>query len=499
MRISCPEERLDCLPISEVCLNLDCRDEIIPILRALQHIYEDATLRRDVLALVRKDVNGSSSRKLGRRGMNYWEITVLAAARLGCNLDYDKLQDLAENHRSLRQIMGIGDWTEEVDFDWRRIEDNVNKLRPETLKKISDLIVRAGHAMEPEAIESVRGDTFVVETNIHYPTESSLIDDGLRKLVKVATELAAAKQVDGWRQGKHLLKKIHGLVRRIGQASRAKGAAGKNRLQAGYKKLLKQAKHLLKRARALLQTLGFTPDPAAFTLDKVISGAAPTVTAEGKLLHYVILTEKVCENARRRVLEGETLANEEKIFSIFEPHTELIKRGKQPNPIQFGHNVLVIEDAAGFVVDHRVVENGVLDQDLVVPVMKKVQQKFDGKIKSASFDRGFHTPANQKDLAEIVANPCIAAKGQEQGRQQQKEGTVAFRKARQNHPGVESAIGALQAGNGLKRCRDRSKRGYERYVALAVLGRNLQTLGKLLLAQDKAGCQAAKTKRKGAA
>jgi transposase, IS5 family len=498
MRIACPEERLDCPAISDVRLNLDCRDEIIPILRALQHLYDDEALRRQVLALVRRDVNGDTNRKLGRRGMSYWEITVLAAARLGCNLDYDKLQDLAENHRSLRQIMGIGDWEEAVDFDWRRIEDNVNKLRPETLKKISDLIVAAGHAQKPEAIESVRGDTFVVETNIHYPTDSSLIGDGLRKIVVLATTLAAAAGLGGWRQGKHLLKKVRGVVRMIGQASRAKGA-GTKQLQPCYKKLLAQADDLLGRSRGLLQALDFEPDPAAFTLDKVKSGQAPVTTDEAKLLHYVILTEKVCDNARRRVLEGETLANEEKIFSIFEPHTELIKRGKQPNPIQFGHNVLVIEDGAGFVVEHRVVENGVLDQDLVVPVMKDLQQRFAGKIKSASFDRAFHTPENQLDLAKIVTNPCIAAKGQEQGRQQQKEGTVAFRKARQNHPGVESAIGALQTGNGLKRCRDRSKRGYERYVALAVLGRNLQTLGKLLLAQDKADCQAAKTKRKGAA
>jgi hypothetical protein len=252
MRLACPEERLDCLPISEVKLNLECRDEIIPILRALQHLYADDSLRRELLALVGKDVNGDSSRKHGRRGMNYWEITVLAAARLGCNLDYDKLQDLAENHRS----------------------------------------------------------------------------------------------------------------------------------------------------------------------------------------------------------------------------------------------------AAGFVVDYRVVEDGRLDQDLVVPVMKKLQKRFDGKIKSASFDRGFHTPQNQEDLAEIVSTPCIAAKGPDQGRQQHKEGTVAFRQARQNHPGVESVIGALQKGNGLKRSRDRSKKGYERYVALGILGRNLQTLGKLLLAKDKADCQAAKSKRK---
>ncbi len=496
MRLACPEERLDCLPIREVKLNLECRDEIIPILRALQHLYADAELRRELLGLVGKDVNGDTSRKHGRRGMTYWEIVVLAAARLGCNLDYDKLQDLAENHRSLRRIMGIGDWQDdEVDFDWRRIEDNLVKLRPATLQKISALVVKAGHVMEPEAIESVRGDTFVVETNIHYPTESSVIGDGLRKIVNLAAELAKEHKVEGWRQAKHLVKRVRGLVRQIGRASRAKGQ-GADRLQPGYQKLLALAEDLLERARRLLRTLRCKPDLAAFALENVKNGTAPLTTPAAELLGFIILTEKVCDNARRRVLNGETLANEEKIHSIFEPHTELIKRGKQPNPIEFGHKVLVIEDAAGFVVDYRVVENGVLDQDLVVPVMKKLQKRFEGKIKSASFDRGFHTPQNQEDLAEIVHTPCIAAKGPDQGRQQQKEGTVAFRKARQNHPGVESVIGALQKGNGLKRSRDRRKKGYERYVALGILGRNLQTLGKLLLEKDQADCQAAKSKRK---
>src|SRR5262249_31879954 len=166
MRLAHPQERLDCLPIAQVKLNLNCRDEIVPILRALQHLYADAQFRGELLRLVGKDVNQETSRMYGRRGLNYWEIVVLAAARLGCNLDYDKLQDLAENHRSLRQIMGIGDWQEEVDFDWRRIEDNLSKLRPETLKKLNELIVKVGHERKPKAIEAVRGDTFVVETNI---------------------------------------------------------------------------------------------------------------------------------------------------------------------------------------------------------------------------------------------------------------------------------------------------------------------------------------------
>jgi hypothetical protein len=174
----------------------------------------------------------------------------------------------------------------------------------------------------------------------------------------------------------------------------------------------------------------------------------------------------------------------------------LIQRGKQPDPIQYGHKVLVIEDAAGFICDYQVMARGVLDQDVVVPVMAKLQKRMVGKIEHASFDRAFHTPDNQEQLARIVPHPCIPPKGERRSREQHEEATVEFRRARQRHPGVESAIGALQGGNGQKRCRDRCERGYERYVGLGVLGRNLHVLGKLLLTQDDAACHAAKSKRK---
>jgi hypothetical protein len=484
------QPRLDCPEIGRVPLNLKCRDEIIPILQALQHVYVDVSSRRQLLDLVGKDVSGGRSRKLGRQGLDYWSITVLAAVRLGCNLDYDKLQDLAEQHRNLRLMMGIGDWEEKVDFDWRRIRDNVCLLRPETVAKINQLIVAAGHELVPEAIEKVRGDSFVVETNIHYPTESNLIGDGLRKVVYLATELAKKHGLLGWRQHEHLLKNVKDLVRQIGRTARAKGL-GTDRLKPGYQKLLALAEDLMKRARQLLQGLAIQIDVKdADMLAAVVGGQ------EGELLHYLHLTQKVCGTARRRVLLGETVPNEDKIFSIFEPHTELIKRGKQPNPIQYGHSVLVIEDAVGFICHYEVMGNGVLDQDLVVPVMTQLQKRFGGKIERASFDRAFHTPENQEKLAEIVTHPCIPKKGQDLGRKQQEEASVEFRQARQNHPGVESAIGALQCGNGQERCRDKSKRGYERYVGLGILGRNLQVLGKLLLAQENATCQAAKSKRK---
>ena len=491
MRLAFQEQpRLDCPPVNAVPLNLNCRDEIIPILQALQHVYGDAQVRRQILDLVGVDVNRNSSPDHGREGMDYWSITVLAAVRLGCNLDYDKLQNLAEEHRTLRLMMGIGDWQERVDFDWRRIRDNVCLLQPPTLEKINHLIVGVGHKLAPDAVKSVRGDTSVVETNIHYPTESSLIADGLRKVVTLAAALAGQHQLPGWRQHEHLLANVKQIGREIRRAARAKGL-GEDRLKPGYQQLLTLADDLLGRARQLLLSLAFKVDePGIDWLGAGLDGA------QEKLRHYIQLTKKVCDTARRRVLLGEVIPNEDKIFSIFEPHTELIKRGKQPDPIQYGHKVLVIEDAVGFICHYSVVANGVLDQDVLLPAMKELQKRVGGKIEEASFDRGFHTPENQTELAKIVVHPCLPKKGQDQGRKQQEEATVKFRKARKRHPGIESAIGALQSGNGQDRSRDKTKLGYDRYVGLGILGRNLHVLGKLLLAQDVAACEAGKTKRK---
>ncbi len=138
------QSRLDSQAVLDVRLNLNCRDEIVPILKALQHVYSRPKLRDDILHAIAEDVNHSSSCQRGRQGMDYWQVLVLAAVRLGCDLDYDKLQDLAEQHRALRHIMGIGDWDEQTRFDWRRIQDNLTKIRPETIGRINHLIVTEG-------------------------------------------------------------------------------------------------------------------------------------------------------------------------------------------------------------------------------------------------------------------------------------------------------------------------------------------------------------------
>lgn len=481
------QQRFDCRTVLGVELNLNCRDEMVPILRALQYIYGQPELRDEILRRVALDVNSDSRDDCGREGMEYWQILVLAAVREGCDLDYDKLQDLAEQHRALRHIMGIGDWDEKTNFGWRRIRDNVCLVRPETIEQISHLIVSAGHELDPDAVKKARADSFVVETNIHYPTESSLMLDGVRVILHLCVLLAGRFDLPGWRQHEHLLKRVKKIARNIARISSRKGPRYQKRLNKQYRELLKRTRKLLRRAKCLCDEVQ-------------LRSLSPFEQAQlDHLKTFIERTEQVCDTARRRVLQGEKAPNEDKLFSLFEPHTQLYKRGKAGQLIQFGRLVMIYEDAVGFITHHYVLPRDAHDQGVVVEQTRMVQDRLQRGIEEASFDCGFHSPENQEKLAEIIAHPCLPKPGHKQSAAQQATASTKFHRARQRHSGVESAIGALQSGNGLKRCRDRSELGFDRYVALAILGRNLHTLGKLLIARQNADCVAAHTKRKAAA
>ena len=413
-----PQLRLGSTAISDIPLNTRCRDEIIPILAGLKHIYGQPALRDEILDAVAQDVNACSSPDRGRPGMDYWPILVLAAVRLGCNLNYDKLQNLAEEHRTLRAIMGVDGWDRDNTFDWRRLRDNISLVSPDTIERINHRIVAEGHRLVPTAAETVRGDSFVLATNIHYPTDSSLIGDGLRIIVRTAVRLASLLGVSGWRQHHHLMGIVKKHLRVINRIAKAKGRNSKKRLQEAYRTLLDEADRILARALNLLDPELISIVPSAF--------AKRVARLRAKLLDYLNRTIHVCDVARRRVLKGETIDNREKLFSLFEPETQLIKRGKVPQPIEFGHRVLVIEDGAGFVCHYAILPRGVEDRE-VGGEMKQVQERLNGRIRSASFDRGFHSPENQIELSELVSHPCLPKPGHLQAEQQEREATVEFR------------------------------------------------------------------------
>lgn len=465
------------VPVGELRLNLECRDEIIPVLAGLQFVFSNSSLRTTLMDLVGSDVNAESQRDLGREGFSYWQIIVLAAVRLGCNLDYDKLQDLCENHRSLRCLLQVGEW-DDTNFGWRRIRDTLCQLTVETVTRISQAVVSVGQELHGDAQSEVRADSFVVETNIHYPTDSSLILDGIRKLLPLCADLSADLDESGWRQSKHLLKRAKQLARVISQISASRSPKAKESLPMAYTRLLEFTGKLVERAKNLEKT----------------AGGRHKLLVE-KLRHWIGLIEQVSNNARRRVLLGESVPNDEKLFSLFETHTQLYRRGKAGDPNQFGRLLLVFEDKAGFISHHVVMDRKATDDEVIVAASRKVQQLHHGQIEKASFDRGFYSEANEQALKNIFQSPCLPPRHPKQYAEAIHNASIEFHASRQRHPGIESAIGSLQRGNGLKRCRDRSELGLERYCALAILGRNIHTLGKILLSKSNPLCEAATTRR----
>ena len=480
------QQRFDCSPVAQVVLNLECRDEIIPVLAGLQFLYTNNKLRHKAVKLFAADLNEDSRRDVGRPGMDDWHVVVLAAVRLGCNFDYDKLQDQVENHRTLRNIMGIGDWEEPGNFGFRRIRDTLAKIKPSTLEKLNQIIVEAGQEIHATAAEYVRADSFVIETNIHYPTESSLIKDGVGKFTPICSELAEELNITGWRQAGHLNKKIKKLAQSIGRLAASKSPAKKDAMESIYDDLLHRTGLLIERAKTLVETA------------RSESSSLKALAKASDLEHWIELTEQVCDTARRRVLLGESVPNSEKLFSLFETHTQLYRRGKAGQPNQYGRLALIYEDGAGFISHYHLMDRDAMDRDVVVEQTEIAQRKHGGVIETASFDRGFHSQENEEKLHEIIDTVCVLPRHPAQYAERLKNESVSFHQTRLHHSGVEAAIGVLQRGNGLKRCRDRSELGFERYIGLAILGRNIHTLGKLVIAMQEPQSAAATSLRQAA-
>lgn len=474
-----PQMSLGSKAIDKIQFNIYSRHELVPILMALQYIYVHCSdILEKILKMIAKDIGGSTKNtKRGCVGLSHWENLVLAALRLGCNLNYDQLSDLATNHRKIREMLGITEWSDK-DYPRSTIQDNLSQLLPETIDTIKDMIVSCGHGLCNNPLEKVRGDSFVLKKNIHYPTDSNLIVDGIRKMIDICVRISTPLNIPGWRQHEYLNNKAKRTLRKIISISRSKKADKDSKLKAAYIDLLYQAEKIISKADMTI---------------KLANNEIQEIPAIGKYwgnfiseLHYFIAsTQHACQLAHRRVLDGEKIENKDKLFSHFEPDTELINRGKRPYPIEFGHRVMIVQDNAGFIIHSQMMDIGCTDEKITVKVVETLQNKYNNRVEAASFDKGFWTPGNLEQLSEILPMAALPKKGKRSATDQEREGSKEFGKLRKWHAGVESAIGALQRGNGMAKCRDKGAVGYKRYIAMASLGRNLQVLGTILLEKER--------------
>ncbi len=187
--------------------------------------------------------------------------------------------------------------------------------------------------------------------------------------------------------------------------------------------------------------------------------------------------ERQIDQIRRRVIGGETIPHDEKVFSIFEEHTEWIKKGKAGVPQELGLQVCVMEDQYGFILHHMVMQK-TTDEKVAVPFVEQTKSRYPD-LGSCSFDRGFYNPENRGRLEQILDLVVLPKKGKLSHEEQLEASSKEYVGQRRQHSAVESAINALE-NHGLDRCPDHGIRGFERYVALSVLARNIQNLGNII-------------------
>ena len=466
------------IPINKIEFSVNSRDEVPQLLMGLQFIYSNSKLYYQIMELMEKALPPSLKKNKGRLAMDWWEILVLGLLRLNCRWDYDKLEDQANHHQQIRRVLMIEDG-EGKRYKRSTMNDNLRLFPASVFEEINVLIVHEARLQLPgkqrEEIQA-RCDSFVVESNIHYPTDINLLWDAIRTLVTRVASLCRQLEVAGWRQYKHLLKHFKNQMRRIQKMKRSsskdtqKKESKLQQIEEAHREYLAFSQLLLSRVKNTLESCkeAVQDDENCFC-EKFFS-------------NRIKQAKNIIELIERRVLKGEKIPHCDKIFSIFEEYSEWIKKGKAGVSQELGLHVAVVSDQHGFLLHHRVMQKE-NDTAVAVELVQQTKQDF-SELKQCSFDKGYWSPDNFTQLKQELERVILPKKGKRNKTEQERETNPAFKKARHQHSAIESSIAALE-NHGLDRCPDQGEKGFKRYVSLAVLARNIQILGRLLQEKEK--------------
>lgn len=456
---------LDVLRIEDTEVNLKSRDAFAKLILALKKIYTNSKYNSQLFSILESKIM-KNKKKTGRSGMNLWQIFVLAQTRLTLNINYDRLHDLVNNHHTLRQILGIEKSLEQkrIEIEYQNIVDNIKLLSDETLKQINEIIVEMGHDVfkkkETEALR-LKTDSFVVLSNVHFPTDYNLLWDSARKSIDNVRKAIKKHDIKGWRKIDNWHKELKRMMREVAQSSKK---SEENRIKI-VKKYLQKARLLSKKLHNTLTLL-----PINDIKDLAIYFS---------LKYYIEMLDKHIDLLERRVIKGEKIPHQEKLFSIFETYTEWKNKGKQNPAVELGKNLQVTTDQYHLIIDFEIMEN-LTDSEAVISIADRVLQKY--FVNGWSFDKGYFSKFNKELLSLFIKNLVMPKKGKLNKKEFEEEHEVEFKKTRNKHSAIESNINEL-GFRGLDKCPDRGYSHYKNYVALGICSYNLHRIGAELLRQ----------------
>ena len=345
------------------------------------------------------------------------------------------------------------------------------RLTPATVRALNDAVVQAAVALGLEDGAPLRVDTTVVETDIHWPTDSTLLWDAVRVLTRLVQRLGA--QVPSALRG--FADHTRRARRRMQELSRLPPAQRPRQQRRKYRDLLGVTARVVGTARAAVAMAQRAPlsDPRA---------AAAVAALSAAIEHFAGLTERVMAQTRRRVLHGESVPVHEKLFSLIEPHTDLIQRGKARRPVEFGHKVFLAESGHGLITDDRVLDGHPSDERHVGPSLAQHAATFGHAPVLYAADRGFSSPATVAAVTTAgVGTECLPQRGGHKTPERTAhERRRAFKRGQRFRAGIEGRISVLLRGRGLRRCLLQGRERFEVFVGAAVLANNLLQITALL-------------------
>lgn len=303
-----------------------------------------------------------------------------------------------------------------------------------------------------------------MKTDVHFPTDINLLWDAARKSIEISCALADQQDLPGWRKASEWKRKVKIEARVLQKVKSSGGKNKEDRLRYATIEYLNLTKKIDGKVAEFITI--FTPSTAGQELKLV------------ELEYFKSMLSKHINLIERRLLNGEKIPHDEKVFSLFEPHTKWNSKGKAGVICELGQKHLVVTDQNNFIVFHKLIAD-IPDKYFTVEVAQVLKKMYGDRLASLSFDKGFSSKEIITEIEIIIPNAIIKQKGKPSKARKEIERSKNFKELNNKHSAVESNINQL-GHNGLHKCRDKGEKNFTKYVSLGVLSYNLHRLGSLI-------------------
>jgi len=460
------QDRYETDKIFESILKLT--NEMDPILAKIDRLLDDEELYQ----LIRNDLarRYPQTEVTGRNSTPVEVILRMLAVKRLYALSYERTEYQVRDSLVLRQFCRV--YLQDVPDDTTLIRW-AGLIQSETLKQFNGRLTELACQLKVTRGRKLRTDGTVVESNIHPPSDSSLLADSVRVLGRtlVRTKQVLGEQTDlGQKVFRNRIRSVRRLARQVGEAMRRRSEQAKTEGKTAYRKLIRAAEAMIEQAQQVLPVLQKQVTDQAKKLAQILSTFIPRA-------------QQVVTQTVRRVLQQEKVPASEKIVSIFEVHTDIIRRNKAHKPTEYGHKVWLDEVDGGIVTRWDVLEGNPNDERQWLPSLDHHIKCFGKAPWQASADRGVHSSYNEYQAQQRGVQCVILPKpGRRSKARLKHERQAWFKRGRRWHNGVEGRISVLKRCHELSRCRNHGQDGFEKWVGWGVIAANLRTIGRKVAA-----------------